>query len=70
MIKIYVYRKDTGVYKYEDIGSYEGVIHDLGDGLDFTLVPYPLDGNRYKWNGSEWEKLPEDMSIPNNEETQ
>ena len=54
MIKIYVYRKDTGAYKYEDIGSYEGVIHDLGDDLDFTLIPYPLDGNRYRWNGLEW----------------
>lgn len=58
MIKIYVYRKDTGKYKYEDIGSYDGVIHDLGVDLDFTLTPPPNYHQSWYWNNAAWQPEP------------
>lgn len=54
MIKIYVYRKDTGKYKYEDVGSYDGVIHDLGVDLDFTLTPPPDYDHVWRWIDAKW----------------
>lgn len=58
MIKVFVFRKENGLYKYEDLGNPENVIRDLGDELDFTLVPPPVGAARYRWNGESWE-LPE-----------
>ena len=63
MIKLYIYKKGTGTYLYEDVGSINGIFRDLRDDLDFTLVPYPTDGKRYCWNGSEWEFNAEDVKI-------
>lgn len=54
MIKVYIFKKDTGVYLYEDVGSIDGIFRDLRDDLDFTLTPYPTDNKRYYWNGAEW----------------
>lgn len=56
MIKIYVYDRQTGVIKYDDSGLADFVVADIPDDCDFTLEPYPYDGNRYKWDGSQWVK--------------
>lgn len=60
MIKVYIYRKSNGLYKYEHLGSPDSVIDNLGDDLDFTLTPKPADGKPYKWNGKEWEAVDAD----------
>ena len=54
MIKLYIYRRNTGAYLYEDVGSIKGILTDLREDLDFTLVPYPTDGKHCCWNGTAW----------------
>ena len=54
MIQLYIYKKSDGTFLYEDTGSLEGVLHDIREGLDFTMKPYPTDGNTYKWIDDKW----------------
>lgn len=56
MIVIYVYDKTSGLLLYKATGVADFLMYDIKDSEDFTLAPYPLDGNRYKWDGLEWVK--------------
>lgn len=54
---VYLYNKIDGRFLWEVSGSIDIVMLNITDDKDFTLTPYPLDGNRYKWDGSEWVKV-------------
>ena len=57
MIQLYIYRKSDGLFMYEDTGSTGGIIHDLGEDKDFTLVPLPDTENQWRWEEDRWVKL-------------
>ena len=57
MIQLYVYKKIDGSFLYEDTGSLEGILLDLGQDKDFTLKPYPSDSEYiYRWIDNDWIK--------------
>lgn len=53
---IYLYEKDSGSFLWQVSGEDNAVMLNVSDGMGFTLEPYPLDGSRYKWDGSQWVK--------------
>ena len=55
MIQLYIYKVSDGTFLYEDTGSLTGVLHDIDDGLDFTMKQYPTDGNTYRWIDNDWQ---------------
>lgn len=57
MIQLYIYKKADGSFLYEDTGSLEGILLDLGQDKDFTLKPYPSGtGHAYRWIDNNWIK--------------
>lgn len=58
IIKLYVYDVQSKRLMYEDSGSVEYIIYDLGDDKDFTLTP-PPDGDRlWYWVDDKWQPEP------------
>ena len=57
MVTLYIFKKATGEYLYQDIGNPEYVIKDLGDDKDFTLTQPPSSKQRY-WCDGDWRDKP------------
>ena len=57
MVTLYIFKKETGEYLYQDIGNPEYVIKDSGDDKDFTLTPPPSSKQNY-WYGGDWHDKP------------
>lgn len=54
IVKLYIYKKSTGEYLYQDIGNPEFVIKDLGDDKDFTMTPPPDSTKQWRWIDGTW----------------
>jgi len=54
MMKLYIYRISDGLFMYEDVGSTEGIIYDLGTDKDFTLEPPPDAYEQWYWIDNKW----------------
>lgn len=54
MMRLYIYRLSDGLFMYEDIGSTQGIIYDLGNDKDFTLTPPPDYEHQWRWVDSKW----------------
>ena len=54
MMKLYIYRLSDGLFVYEDAGSTQGIIYDLGNEKDFTLTPPPDYEKPWYWIDAEW----------------
>ncbi len=57
MIVLYIFKKATGEYLYQDIGNPAYVIKDLGDDKDFTLTQPPSSKQHY-WYDGDWHDKP------------
>lgn len=57
MVTLYIFKKETGEYLYQDIGNPAYVIKDLGDDKDFTLTPLPSSEQHY-WHNGDWHDKP------------
>ena len=57
-MKLYIYRTLDGLFLYEDTGSTNGIIHDLGEDedKDFTLTPPPDSVHQWVWIDTKWVK--------------
>ena len=58
MVTLYIFKKETGEYLYQDIGNPEYVIKDLGDDKDFTLTPPPSSEQQWYWYDNQWNDKP------------
>ena len=54
MIKLYIYDKETGIYKYRDTGLEDYVLIDIPQGFDFTLTPPPNTHGKWYWIDNKW----------------
>ena len=54
MIKLYIYDKKTGLYKYSDTGPEDYVFIDMPEGTDFTLTAPPNTYEKWYWIDSKW----------------
>lgn len=54
MMKLYIYRLSDGLFMYEDVGSTDGIIYDLGTDKDFTLTPPPDSEHQWCWIDDKW----------------
>lgn len=54
MMQLFIYRKSDGVFMYEDTGSTDGIIYDLGIDKDFTLTPPPNSHEQWRWIDNKW----------------
>ena len=54
MMKLYIYRILDGLFMYEDVGSTDGIIYDLGEDKDFTLVSPPDFEHQWYWIDDKW----------------
>ena len=54
MMKLYIYRVSDGLFMYEDVGSTEGIIHDLANDKDFTLTQPPDSEHQWYWIDDRW----------------
>ena len=57
MVTLYIFKKETGEYLYQDIGNPEYVTKDLGDDKDFTLTQPPSSKQHY-WYDGDWHDKP------------
>lgn len=57
MIKLYVYKKSDGVFKYADFGTIDNVTGDISPDHDFTLVPPPDYDHVWRWVEDKWVEL-------------
>lgn len=60
MIQLYIYRLSDGLFLYQDIGSPNGIINDLGNDKDFTLQPLPDHDNQWFWYDNQWHDKPQE----------
>ena len=58
MVTLYIFKKATGEYLYQDIGNPEYVIKDLGDDKDFTLTQPPSSEQQWYWYDNQWHDKP------------
>lgn len=58
MVTLYIFKKETGEYLYQDIGNPAYVIKDLGDDKDFTLTPLPSSEQQWYWYNNQWNDKP------------
>lgn len=56
MIRLYIYKKEEGVFKREETGVEDCIIDVLADDEDFTLTPTPTYSRDWIWDGQEWIK--------------
>jgi hypothetical protein len=54
MMILYIYRLVDGLFMYEDAGSTSGIINDLGEDKDFTLIPPPDSEHQWRWIDNKW----------------
>ena len=54
IIKLYIYELDTCKFVYEDTGSADDIIRDLGDNKGFTLTPPPDYNHVWRWIDTKW----------------
>lgn len=54
MIKLYIYDKGTGLYKYSDTGLEDYVLLDMPPDADFTLTPPPNTYETWRWIDDKW----------------
>lgn len=54
MIKLHIYSKSTGKYKYTDTGPEDHVFIDMPEGTDFTLTPPPNTYEQWRWVDEKW----------------
>lgn len=54
LVKLYIYRKQDGVYLYQDIGNPAAVIDDLGEDKDFTTTAPPDALKVWHWVDGKW----------------
>lgn len=54
LIQLYIYQKSDGAFLYQDIGTPDSVISDLGDDKDFTLTPPPDNNHLWAWRDGAW----------------
>ena len=69
MIKLYIYEIATGLLVKESAGNPDGVLQDMQEGEDFTLVPVPDYDYRWRWLDDKWVKgeaiLPDILPMKN-----
>lgn len=58
MIKIYVYKKSSGLMCEEYIGSPSEVINDMPDDCDFTLAEPKNYAHPWYWHDNKWQAEP------------
>ena len=58
MVTLYIFKKATGEYLYQDIGNPAYVIKDLGDDKDFTLTQPPGSEQQWYWYDNQWNDKP------------
>lgn len=58
MVKLYIYKKSTGLFEYSDTGVPEYVLLDIPQGFDFTLAQPPNTHEKWYWIDSKWTTEP------------
>ena len=54
-VQLYIFKKETGEFLYQDTGNPSQVTNDLGDDKDFTLTPPPDNSKVWRWVDDHWE---------------
>lgn len=54
MVKLYIYKKSTGLFGYSDTGVPEYVLLDIPQEFDFTLTPPPNTHETWYWIDNKW----------------
>lgn len=70
MIKLYVYKKSDGVFKYADFGTEDNVTGDITADHDFTLTPPPDYDHVWRWIDTEWIEVPKTNEVRISEQWQ